>query len=273
MARRLALAALLAAVPASAADVVVVAPEPMTGPYAEAFKGVCDALGACPPRLAPGDEVPEGTRAVIALGGRAARQRLPAKTVLVTALTPGFEARRPGDAPLVRVRMTPSPADFVKRLLRLRPDAKRLALFWSSDTSGRFSTAVLEEGRGKGLDVVGVEVGSAADLPASLRSAPKMDALWLAPDPELVTPEVFAEVAECARARGATFYSPAPGLTDHDADPGLAPSFRAAGASAGAAAREALAGRLNGGAVYPEEPLIPPLSGMAVSSPTAPSSR
>ena len=45
---------LVAGASARAADIVVVAPESLSGPYREALKGVCSALGACPPVLAAG---------------------------------------------------------------------------------------------------------------------------------------------------------------------------------------------------------------------------
>ncbi|MBI3564218.1 MAG: hypothetical protein HY079_03365 [Elusimicrobia bacterium] len=270
MPRRLALAAVvLAAANARAADVVVVAPDQPTGPYAEAFKGVCDALGVCPPLLPPSAALPPGTRVVVALGGHAARKRLPAKTVLITALCPGFEARRgDADAPLVRVRLTPSPAEFVRRLQRLSPRTKRVAMLWDAEASGRYAAEVRDAARARGVEVVATEVAESGDLPGALRSLPDVDAIWLAPDPDLVTPGVFAEVAEAARARGAAFFSPAPGLTHAGADAGLAPTFRAAGLRAGQAAREALTARPASEAVYPDDAAEPPPA-LFVSTPSA----
>lgn len=263
-------AVLLAAGLARAADVAVVAPHPPTGPYAEAFQGVCDGLGACPPLLAPSDEIPPGTRVIVALGGRAARKRLPAKTVMVIALSPGFEPRREdGDAPLVRVRLTPSPAEFVRRLLLRRPQTRRIALLWDEPASGRYAAAVRAAARARGVEVILIEVAEAGDLPAALRSLPDVDALWLAPDPELVTPGVFAAVAECARARDAAFFSPAPGLASGGADTSLAPTFRAAGLRAGAAARAALTAAPAEDAVYPDENPSDPVSTLFVSTPAA----
>ncbi len=127
-----------------AGEVVVVMPEEPSSPYMDALQGVCDALGACPTVLTAGEDVdiPAEARVVIALGGRAARLSYPPRAVLVTALSPGYEARpRRGAGPVVRVRMTLDPNTFMRRLLALRPDGKstRSACIWSEPASGRFS--------------------------------------------------------------------------------------------------------------------------------------
>src|SRR6185312_6485870 len=193
------IASLSAAASARAEDVVVVAPESPSGPYREALDGVCDALGACPTVLATGDELPASVRVVIALGGRAARQPYPASAALVTALSPGFEARaRPGAGAVARVRMTFSPENFARRLLILKPGAKSAALLWSEPASRRFSEAVREAGRRLGLAVTTVEVSDPDAVPKLLRGLPAVDSLWLAPDSALVTPMVFDAACEYA---------------------------------------------------------------------------
>lgn len=270
---RLALAAALLLAPAAAraADIVVVAPEEPSGPYAEALRGICDALASCPPVLTPTAALPAEARVVIALGRRAARRTVPARAVLVTALTPGFEARRaPGSGPVVRVGLTLSPDDFAGRLRALRPGTRRIALLWTAPASGRFAAAVRDAARPLGIEAFPVETSDPPDeLPPLLRAMAEVDAVWLAPDPELVTQAVFDEVAESARARGAAFYSPAPGLTGRGADPALAPSFRAVGERAGAAAHDALAGRPAQDTVYPTATFPAPLSALLVSTPAA----
>jgi len=258
MPRRLLLAALLApaAGPARAGEIVVVAPDAPMAPYQEALQGVCDALGACPPVLkaSDGPDLPADARVVIALGGRAARLRYPAREMLVTALTPGFEARARSDAgPVVRVSLTYAPDDFARRLKRLKPDARRAVLLWSRPASGRFARAVRAAAAPLGLIAIPVQVEDPDDMPALLRALPGADAVWLAPDPDLVTPTLFDAAREYARSRGAAFFAPAPGLAGQGADPGLAPSFRDAGLRAGAAARDALAGAPAADEAYPDE--------------------
>lgn len=255
MPRRLLLAALLAP-SARAADIVAVAPAAPMPPYQEALQGVCDALGACPPVLtaANGLVLPADARVVIALGGRAARLRYPARATLVTALTPGFDARAgEGDGPVVRVRLTYAPDEFVRRLKAAKPEARRALLLWSRPASGRFARAAAAAATPLGLTAIPVEVADFGDVPALLRSLPDADALWLAPDPGLVTPTLFDAAREIARGRGMTFFAPAPGLAERGADPALAPAFRAAGLAAGAAAREALAGLPAADEAYPRD--------------------
>lgn len=270
----LAVSLLLGAAAARGADVVVLAPAPLAGPYEEAFRGVCDALGACPELVSPDGDVPEDARVVVALGGRAARRRVPAKAALVTALTPGYEARRaPGEGPAARVRLTPSPSDYVRRLQRARPGAKRVALLWTGAVSGRFAEEVREAAAGAGLAAMPVEVSAPGSVPALLRALPQVDAVWLAPDPDLVTPTAFDAVGEWARSRKAVFFASAPGLADRGADGTLAPSFRAAGLRAGAAARELLSGRTPAETLYPDEGLPEPLAALLLSTPSAPGAR
>ena len=196
---------------ARAVDVVVVAPESPAGAYREALQGVCDALGACPPVLAVGEEVPSSARVVIALGGRAAHELYSAQTVLVTALSPGYEARPgPSSGPVVRVRMTFSPEAFTHRLLLLKPEGKTAALFWSEPASQRFSEAVREAGKRLGLAVTTVAVSEPGDIPKLLRGLSPVDSLWLAPDSALVTPTIFEAACEYARSSGLAFFAPAP---------------------------------------------------------------
>ncbi|HXT00014.1 MAG TPA: hypothetical protein VN915_05030 [Elusimicrobiota bacterium] len=246
---------IVAAASARAEDVVVVAPESPSGPYREALQGVCDALGSCPAVLAAGDEVPPGVRVVIALGGRAARQPYSARTALVTALSPGFEARsRPGSGAVARVRMTFSPENFARRLLLLKPGARSAALLWSEPASRRFSEAVREAGKRLGLAVTTVEVSEPGAVPKLLRDLSPVDSLWLAPDSALVTPMVFDAACEYARSAGVSFFAPAPALAERCGLAGLAPDFRSAGLRAGAAAREALAGSVPDVDAYPAPP-------------------
>lgn len=264
--RKRALAFILAATPGAsrAAEIVVVAPPAAGAPYQEALRGVCDALGACPPVLEASDdrlELPQDVRVVIALGGRAARRRYPARAALVTALAPGYDARPlASEGAVVRVRLAYSPREFVRRLKAAKPGAVRLALLWATPVSGRYAASVVQEGAREGMTVESVEVPEPDELPALLRSIPAGDAVWLAPDPELITPTAFDTVREYARSLGAVFFSPAPGLAARGADPALAPAFREAGLRAAEEARELLAGRRPDADSYPGgEPAAAPV--------------
>jgi hypothetical protein len=252
---------LVAAAAASrAGEIVVVAPESPSSPYAEALRGVCDALGACPTVLSGEDvRLPADARVVIALGGQAARQSYPSRISLVTALSPGYEARaRLGAGPVARVRLTFAPDVFVRRLLALKPEGKRLVLLWSEPASGRFAEEVRAAGISLGLRVTPIRVSDPDLLPALLRGLPPTDALWLAPDSALVTPMTFDAAREYARSAGISFFAPVPALAARGGLAGLAPDFRAAGLRAGEAARAALAGAPLAKDAYPSagsEPL------------------
>ena len=264
-----AIASLSTAALARSADVVVVAPESPSGPYRQALQGVCDALGACPPVLTPADEIPAGARVVIALGGRAARQRYSPRIALVTSLTPGYEARtRLGSGPVTRVRMTFSPEDFARRLLVLQPGGRSAALLWSEPCSRRFSEEVRQAAQRLGLSVKTVEVAEPDEAPKLLRGLPPVDSLWLAPDSALVTPMVFDAACEFVRLSKVSFFAPAPALAERCGLAGLAPDFRAAGLRAGAAARQALSGELPEADAYPAPPGTDPQADVIASTRT-----
>ena len=271
--RKLLLAAAFAAAAGAsrAGEIVVVAPASPTSPYAEALQGVCDALGSCPKVLNTGEdvEIPADARVVIALGGRAARLDYPAGTVLVTALSPGYEARaRSGEGKVVRVRLTLAPDAFARRLLALKPECKSVSLLWSEPASGRFAEAVRAAGAPLGLTVTPVKVVDPDAVPALLRRLPRTDALSLSPDSALVTPTTFDAVCEYARSAGLSFFAPAPALAARCGLAGLAPDFRSAGLRAGSAAREALAGAPLIESAYPSAPGTEPLSDILASTKT-----
>jgi hypothetical protein len=272
MSRSLLAALLVFAGAARAGQIVVVAPESPSGPYKEALQGVCDSLGACPPVLAAGEDVdiPSDARVVIALGGRAARRRYPSSITLVTALSPGYEARaRAGSGPVVRVRMTLAPDDFIRRLMSLKPEAKSAALLWSEPASGRFAEEVRAAAAPLGVAVRLVRVSDPDAVPALLRGLPPTDALWLAPDSALVTPTTFDAACEYARSTAVSFFAPAPALAARCGLAGLAPDFRSAGLRAGSAAREALAGTALEADAYPQTATAPePLADIIASTRT-----
>ena len=272
MRRFLLAAALLAFAAASrAGEIVVVMPKTRSSPYNDALQGVCDALGACPTVLSAGEdlEIPADARVVIALGGRAARAPIPARALLVTGLTPGYEARaRPGSGPVVRVRLTLAPEAFVRRLLALQPSGKSAALLWSEPASGRFAEAVRLSGLSLGLAVRTIKVVEPDSVPALLRGLRQTDALWLAPDSALVTPTTFDAACEYARSAGISFFAPAPALATRCGLAGLAPDFRSVGLRAGEAAREALAGGPPLEDAYPAAPGSGPVTDIVASTKT-----
>lgn len=269
--RALLLAVLLAPGLAAAAEIVAVMPGSRTAPHEEAFQGVCEALGGCPPVVAAGAPLPEGARVVVTIGGEASRQRYPAELTLVTALCPGLQARpSAGDGPVVHVRMAPSPADFAAALTARHSGVKRIALLWSDRARGRYARELVAVLGAPGVKVDLRRVESVDDLPALLRGLPRPDAIWLAPDPTLVTPVSFALLKEYTRAQGVVFLAPAAGLAANGADASLAPSFRSVGVRAGLVARDALAGREIPQEAYPSLPVPRPEVLVSTKAPLSP---
>jgi hypothetical protein len=254
---------------AAAGDVVVVAPPSPSAPYAEALAGICEALGYCPP-VVTNTGVPPMTaevRSVIALGGKAARLAFPSGIRLVTLLTPGYSVRRKGS--VSRVKLTYSPADFVKRLAALKPGVRSISLLWSDRESESYALAVGREALSQGIIAHAVHCADASDLPSLLRSLPPRDAVWISPDPSLVTPLAFDAAREYARNLSTIFFAPAPGLASRGAQAGLAPSFLAAGRRAAQAAKQAPSDAPVDEDVYPDEAADFSASALAVSSKTS----
>jgi hypothetical protein len=254
---------------AAAGDIVVVAPPSLSAPYAEALAGICEALGSCPPVMTNADisSLPADARSVIALGGKAARLPYPPVVRLVTLLTPGYSVRRQGS--ISRVKMTYSPGDFVKRLAALKPGVRSISLLWSDRESQSYALGVGRESLSQGIIAQAVRCSDASDLPSLLRSLPPRDAVWISPDPSLVTPLAFDAAREYAHSLGAIFFAPAPGLASRGAQAGLAPTFRAAGRRAAQAAKQTPSDAPVDEDVYPEDATDFSASALAVSSKTS----
>lgn len=256
---------------AAGAELVVFMPERPLPPHEEALLGLCETLGRCPETLSAGAPLPKDARVVVAIGGEAARRRYPSRVTLVTALTPGLGSPAgTGAGSWVRVTMRPSPADFLAALRSHRPVPGRVALLWASRAHARYVGELAALMRGAGLEPDARRLDAPEDLPALLRSIERPDAVWLAPDPELVTPVNYALLKEYAKSGPTRFLAPAPGLAAAGADASVAPSFRSVGARAGQVARDALAGREIPQEAYPD---LSALSGPGVSVSTAASAR
>lgn len=248
------LAFLLNPLAASAAKVLVVLSEARSSSYAEALEGfrsewpeeidVASADGA----------LPSGSYGVVvAIGGRAARTASRIDAPLVVALAPGYRTgvRR---QKTIRIAMTPSPESFarivsgagVRRLLAVRGPRGSDAEFFrhAAQWSDRFGVAIIDRA-----------LPSPGAMPGLLRGAGReADGVWLAPDPEAVTPETFGAVREFARARGIPFFAPAAGLVSEGARGELTVSFQDCGREAARVAKNLLAGQAASEVVYPVVP-------------------
>jgi len=261
---RILLALLLAPAAARAASTLVVLSEPPSSASREALEGLRAELGEGIETASADRSLPPGPHGVIiAFGGRAARRAQRAGAPLIVALAPAYLEGNPSAA--VRVALTPSPDRFVGLLAAA--GVKRLLAVRSPAGDAEFVRRIVEAGKQAGVEIDDGVLASPDALPHLLRaSGSRADAVWLAPDPAMVTPEAFGVAREYARARGIPFFAPAAGLVKEEIRGELTVSFRDCGREAGRAARELLAGRSVVKVAYP----MPGAPGAPVAQSTVP---
>ncbi len=230
-------ACLALAAPASAGEGVVALLAQAGGAYMEGFSAFQAAYGSevkyfDVSRGKP--DLPAGTRTVVAFGGRAASSELPPNVNLVYAMTPGlFIKPRGGDGKTVKVALIPNFDVTLAALRRLQPDMRRLRIFWMAPELGRFSDLVKSEGAKQGIEVTHVRVDYAEDLPALLRrSLGGTDAIWLPPDPLLITAETIMMFKEFSAGNAIPFYASSKGLARDGAVASVGVSFAVMGVTA-----------------------------------------
>ncbi len=96
---------------------------------------------------------------------------------------------------------------------------------------------------------------SSQDLPDHLRRlvAHRADALWLPPDPLLVTSQNFTALREFSASNQIPFYVPNEGLVEKGGVASVSSSFRDIGRAAALAATEALSVRPGRKEIHPEK--------------------
>lgn len=226
---------------------LVVLSEPLSASHREALEGLRAEWRGPIDISSDGRALPHGPHGVIiALGGRAARRARQGSVPTVVALAPGARA---GSA-TVLVAMTPSPERMVSILSGA--GIHRLLAVRAVSADPEFRRRAAEAGRLAGVEIEDGILPKADDLPRLLRGPGlAAEAIWLAPDPESVTPETFAVAREFARGRALPFFAPAAGLVSDEVRGELAVSFRDCGREAARAARELGAGRPTTRVVYP----------------------
>lgn len=211
--------------------------------YRQALEGFMEAWGSTVTVVAADARPPVEAWAFLAVGGKAAARRWPRESVVVACLAPSVESVE-GDA-VTRVSLLPDPAVLVSRMRALLPRLRVLRVFWSSESSREDAEALEAAGQRQGVVVLSERVDPPSLLPERLRAIDgKDDALWLMPDPALVTAENFAIVREYAAARGIPFLGPTEGLAERGATATISATFR----DMGRAAALSLRARLDGGA-------------------------
>ena len=171
---------------------------------------------------------------------------------MVVALAPTYRPETRGPA-TVRVAMTPSPERCVSFLAAA--GVHRLLVVRASVPDADFKRRAAAAGTEPGVAIEDHILSSPDALPGRLRAVgARADGIWLAPDPDAVTPETFHVVLDFAGARKIPFFAPAAGLVSGDARGELTVSFHDCGREAARAAKSLLSGRLETKTVYPAPP-------------------
>jgi ABC-type uncharacterized transport system substrate-binding protein len=251
----LAFTLLIAPAGRAAAQSVVAVLSSSPGPYGSAYDGFVKAFGRkvsvirMPGRLFVGD----GARVVVAFGGEAAAQSYPEGATLIVCLAPGLGPieRRPGS--FVFLTMKPAPGTLISELRRLQPGIKRLALLSHARDTEAYITDLVKAGSAAGVVILPVRAAGPDAVPDALRAllAEKPDALWLAPDPSLVTPGSFQTIKQFSWDNHVPFYAATRALAAAGAAGAVSVSPEDAGRQAAELARRSLAGEALPGLVYP----------------------
>lgn len=248
------LLAALGTAPASKAQDVLAIVSPPPGPYEAAHKAFASAVGRDVPVVRLPGRVPAGgARVVIAFGSEAAVQRYPERSTLIVCVAPGLASRigRPGRT--VFVAMKPSPGRLLAEVRRVQPGLRRFAVLSTGPDTEEYVSELRRAGSGLGIEILAPPATGRDGVPRALRSLAggKADAVWLAPDPALVTPGNFQAIVQFSSDNDVPFYAPTRGLAATGAAGAVSVSPEEAGRMAADFARRTLSGEKLPAVVYP----------------------
>jgi len=251
--RRLPVAALALVLAAGAARAEKDAPAAVMSSesehYRRALEGFTEAWGSTVAVIGAGAPLPSAAWAFTAIGGKAAARRWPHDAIVVACLSPSVSSDE-NDA-MTRVSLMPEPAVLVDRIRALAPKLRVMSVFWSSESSRDDVEALRKAGDARGLTILSERVDPPGLLPERLRASQnRADALWLMPDPALVSAENFAILREYAAAKKLPFFAPTEGLAERGATATIAATFRDMGGAAARSLRARLAGSIEPETVY-----------------------
>ncbi|MFI5361022.1 MAG: ABC transporter substrate binding protein [Elusimicrobiota bacterium] len=187
------------------------------GPYEAAYDSFQKSFGSAVPAFRlPKERIELGpkTRVVVAFGGEAAVQAYPKNVTVIACLAPGLSESSPHAGPFVFVAMKPPAPVLLMQMKRLQPRLKRLTVLWNAAYTGSYLNDLRSAAAAQGIEIDAVRIADPGGVPDALRGlAPKPDALWLAPDPELINPVSFQTIKQFSWDNGIPFYAPTAGLT------------------------------------------------------------
>src|SRR3989338_735343 len=91
-------------------------------PYRETYDSFQAAFGKVVPVLAPGADIPDEAKVVLAFGGKAALRRYPGRVALIYAIAPGvLVGRKTHGGPSIKIMMEPEPDALLRSLKAIQP--------------------------------------------------------------------------------------------------------------------------------------------------------
>jgi putative tryptophan/tyrosine transport system substrate-binding protein len=197
-----------------------------------------DAAGALK-RAAPG--------VVIAIGQKAldlAASTLPSTPVVFCMVlgATGDAARK-----ITGIRMEVHPGKQLEYFLKINPAAKRLGIIYDPRSSQAYVDAALKSARSLGVTIVAEPVKDPKEIKATLtKIAPQIDALWLAPDPRLITAEMFSHLLVTTIEQRIALFGFLDAFARAGALAAVSPDLSTTGTAAAHMARDIAAGRDKG---------------------------
>ena len=247
--------------PAHAADRVVVILGSEAAPYQEALSGFQESYGQAVTVLHSSDgkpNIPAEVRVIVAFGGKAALAGSAEDATLIYGLAPGLKLEsRPRSGLRIKIHTAPVMSETLRRLKEIQPGLRRLAVLWSSDSIPDYLEESASTAKAQGIVIVSEKLSRIEDLPDRLRSFKEdVDALWLAPDPLIITPTAFSSAREFSYATDKPLYVPMDGLAEKGAVAAVYCAFREIGRKAGALALRAASGEAVPPISYPDQIVV-----------------
>jgi hypothetical protein len=194
-------------------------------------------------------------RVAVAFGGKAALQKYPDGSALIYCMAPGTSISPSSHiGPLTEVSMMPKAPGMLARLKEIQPTLHRLAIFWISPSNETYINELRKYARPLGIEIQSEHLADAGQIPDYLRRLKDhTDALWIPPDPLIVTEQNLVLLAQFSSSSHIPYYSSVNGLAEKGAVASIASSYAEIGRMAAQTAQMALSGSTIPSEVYPEK--------------------
>ena len=223
-----------------------------SGAYLEAFSAFQAAYGGEVAYYDLSSQKPEldkATKLLLTFGGKAANYPYPGGINIIYCLAPGLLLKPSArEARSVSIALVPDLSATFSKIKAIQPGLKRLHVFWASSGYSHYEQAVKDAGARSSIQVTTFRLEGPASLPAALRRAlGEADAIWLPPDPLIVTRENLLILREFSWENRFPFYGSTKSMTREGAVASFGISFAEMGKAAARAAKT-----LNNGGPLPE---------------------